>query len=150
VMTVEAGGQVFGIPIEMIAETIRIPRDRISRLGHAEAIVLRESTVPLIRLTDILDLPSAGSPDGLPVGPSVDADARIVVVAAGDQSNHTGTKPAGALEVEGFGERMEIMLKPMEGLLAGVPGFAGTTLLGDGRVLIVLDLRELLRRECER
>jgi two-component system chemotaxis sensor kinase CheA len=36
------------------------------------------------------------------------------------------------------------MLKPTEGLLAGMPGIAGTTLLGDGRVLIVLDLEELV------
>jgi two-component system chemotaxis sensor kinase CheA len=33
----------------------------------------------------------------------------------------------------------------MDGLLQGTPGLAGTTLLGDGRVLIVLDLAELLR-----
>jgi two-component system chemotaxis sensor kinase CheA len=39
---------------------------------------------------------------------------------------------------------MDVMLKPMEGLLAGMPGVAGTTLLGDGRVLIVLDLEELV------
>jgi two-component system chemotaxis sensor kinase CheA len=37
------------------------------------------------------------------------------------------------------------MLKPMEGLLSGLPGVAGATLLGDGRVLIILDLPDLLR-----
>ena len=36
------------------------------------------------------------------------------------------------------------MLKPIDGLLAGLPGIAGTTLLGDGRVLLVLDLQEIL------
>jgi two-component system chemotaxis sensor kinase CheA len=35
------------------------------------------------------------------------------------------------------------MLKPREGLLGGVKGVTGTTLLGDGRVLIVLDVQEL-------
>jgi two-component system chemotaxis sensor kinase CheA len=39
---------------------------------------------------------------------------------------------------------MEVMLKPVDGLLADVPAIAGTTLLGDGRVLIVLDVVELL------
>jgi two-component system, chemotaxis family, sensor kinase CheA len=33
----------------------------------------------------------------------------------------------------------------MEGLLSGLPGVAGTTLLGDGRVLIILDLPDLLQ-----
>jgi two-component system, chemotaxis family, sensor kinase CheA len=40
---------------------------------------------------------------------------------------------------------MDVMLKPMEGLLAGAGGVAGTTLLGDGRVLIVLDPQALLQ-----
>jgi two-component system chemotaxis sensor kinase CheA len=39
---------------------------------------------------------------------------------------------------------MDIMLRPMDGLLAAVRGIAGTSLLGDGRVLIVLDLKEFL------
>jgi two-component system chemotaxis sensor kinase CheA len=39
---------------------------------------------------------------------------------------------------------MHVMLKPVEGLLSGTPGIAGTTLMGDGRVLLILDLQELL------
>ena len=50
----------------------------------------------------------------------------------------------GGLEVDRLGERLDVMLKPPEGLLAGVPGIDGTTLLGDGRVLIVLDLHEIV------
>jgi two-component system chemotaxis sensor kinase CheA len=50
-----------------------------------------------------------------------------------------------ALQVDGFGERLDVMLKPMDGLLAGMRGVAGATLMGDGRVLIVLDLPELLQ-----
>jgi two-component system chemotaxis sensor kinase CheA len=40
---------------------------------------------------------------------------------------------------------MDVILKPLEGLLSGVPGLAGSTLLGDGSVLLVLDLGELVR-----
>lgn len=158
VMTVEVAGQVFGIPIDAVVETVRIPRDRISRLGAAEAFVHRDRTVSLVRLSGTLDLPASNRQDEgrrtpdvpeshLPApGPTAPAtpdeastDARIVVVSVAGQ--------IGALEVDGFGERMDVMLKPMEGLLAGMGGFAGTTVLGDGRVLIVLDLQELLR--CE-
>jgi len=46
----------------------------------------------------------------------------------------------GGLEVDRLGDRLDVMLKAPEGLLAGVAGIDGTTLLGDGRVLIVLDL----------
>jgi two-component system, chemotaxis family, sensor kinase CheA len=131
VMTVEAGGQMFAVPIDAVIETTRVPRDRIARLGAAEAIVLRDRTVPLVRLADLLDLPRAAT----------DGDASILVASAGGQA---GGEQLCALEVEAFGERMDVMLRPMDGLLAGVPGFAGTTLVGDGGVLVVLDLQELL------
>ena len=39
------------------------------------------------------------------------------------------------LVIDAFRERMEAIVRPLEGALAGVRGFAGTTLLGDGRVL---------------
>jgi two-component system chemotaxis sensor kinase CheA len=51
----------------------------------------------------------------------------------------------GALRVDRLGERMEVMLKPLDGLLADMPGVAGSTLLGDGTVLLVLDLWELMQ-----
>jgi two-component system chemotaxis sensor kinase CheA len=78
-----------------------------------------------------------------------DADARIVVVSVSgqgrDAAEPTGAPEVAALEVDSPGERIDVMLKPMDGLLASVNGFAGTALLGDGRVLIVLDLEALLR-----
>jgi two-component system chemotaxis sensor kinase CheA len=67
--------------------------------------------------------------------------------ATGDELNVVVANVAehwAALEVDRVGERMDVMLQPMEGLLAGMPGVAGTTLMGDGRVLIVLDLEELV------
>jgi two-component system, chemotaxis family, sensor kinase CheA len=128
VMTVEAGGQIFGIPFDSVVETLRLPHDRIARLGAAEAFVLREKTVPLIRLASALGL--ADPPEGRA------GEAAIVVAAVNGE--------LGGIEVDRFGERLDVMLKPMEGLLARTAGLAGTTLLGDGRVLIVLDLVDLL------
>jgi two-component system chemotaxis sensor kinase CheA len=63
--------------------------------------------------------------------------AKVVIVSAAGQ--------IGGVEVDRLGERLDVMLKPMEGLLGGIRGVAGTTLLGDGRVLVVLDVQEMLR-----
>lgn len=128
VMTLDAGGQVFGVPMEAVVETVRVPRERIMRVGVAEAFVLRESTMPLVNLAGVL-----GLRDQLREAPQ----ANLVVTATEGQ--------LAALEVDSFGEHMEVMLNPLEGLLAGVRGVAGTTLLGDGRVLIVLDMQDLLQ-----
>jgi two-component system chemotaxis sensor kinase CheA len=113
--------------MEIVVETVRLPRDRIMRVGAAEAFVLRNRTIPLINLPDAL---------GLARDPLDDSYAQVVITAGADQF--------AALEVDRFGDHLEIMLKPVDGLLSGLPGIAGTTLLGDGRVLIVLDIPELL------
>ncbi|WP_158916168.1 chemotaxis protein CheA [Caulobacter sp. S45] len=127
VMTVEAAGQAFGVPLEAVIETVRIPRDSILPVGAAQAFVLRGRTIPLLDLANTLGTRESAR----------HTDDAIVVVAqvAGQRVG---------LEVDRLGGRMDVMLKPMEGLLAGMRGVAGTTLLGDGRVLIVLDLQELL------
>ncbi|WP_395680730.1 chemotaxis protein CheA [Inquilinus sp.] len=128
VMTVEAGGQMFGIPFDAVVETVRVGRDRIVPMGAAQAFVLRNRTLPLIALAEAL---------GNRAGTEHPPEATIVVAAVGGQMC--------GVEVDRFEGRLEVMLKPMEGLLAGMPGLAGTTLLGDGRVLIVLDLQGLLQ-----
>jgi two-component system chemotaxis sensor kinase CheA len=61
----------------------------------------------------------------------------VLVVAVAGQ-------PVG-LEVDSFGDRLDVVVRPLYGLLAGLPGMRGSALLGDGRVLLVLNLPELLR-----
>jgi len=127
-MIVEAGGEIYGVPMDAVVETAKVPREHIAPLGSMRAVVLRDRTIPVLDLAEAL-----GEPRVAPLK----TDAILVVVAADNQ--------LGCLEVDRLGERIDVMLKPMDGLLAEMPGIAGTTLLGDGRVLIVLDLPELLR-----
>jgi two-component system chemotaxis sensor kinase CheA len=49
-----------------------------------------------------------------------------------------------AFEIDAIRDRLDAVLKPMQGLLAGARGYAGTTLLGNGQVLLVLDIKDLL------
>jgi two-component system chemotaxis sensor kinase CheA len=127
VMTVEAGGQMFGIPLDAVVETVRVPRARIQAIGEAAAFVLRNRTVPLVDLAATLGRQRTGI---------AQAEATVVVTSVAGE--------LGGLEVDRLGERFDAMLKPVDGLLAGMAGIAGTTLLGDGRVLLVLDLQEIL------
>ena len=52
-----------------------------------------------------------------------------------------------ALEVDRFEDRIEAVVRPPSGLVGALPGVAGTTLLGDGRVLLLLDPASLLAGE---
>ena len=127
VLTVEAAGQVFGVPMDAVVETVKVARTAIAPVGAARAMVLRERTLPVIDLGEAL-----GGDAGERTG-----DANVLIVSVAGQW--------GGLEVDGLGDRLDVMLKPPDGLLAGIPGIDGTTLLGDGRVLIVLDLYEVFR-----
>ncbi|HEV7139130.1 MAG TPA: chemotaxis protein CheA [Steroidobacteraceae bacterium] len=128
VMTVEAGGQMFGLPLEAIIETVRVPQAAIAGVGTAPAVVLRNRTLPLIDLAAVLGVAS----------PPADEDGATVVVAAANGE-------WGAFRVDRIVEQLDLILKPLEGLLAGTPGIMGTSLLGDGRVLLVLDIAEMLQ-----
>ncbi|MTJ79423.1 MAG: chemotaxis protein CheA [Telmatospirillum sp.] len=130
VMLVEVGDTPYGIPMDHIVETVRVRRGAVRHIKQAEAFVLRQSIVPLVRLDRVLDLPDrrvADDPDH--------EEAVLVVRVAGSLLG---------LVVDHFREGMDIILKPLDGILSSVRGFAGTALLGDGRVLLVLNLKELL------
>jgi two-component system chemotaxis sensor kinase CheA len=128
VMTVEAGEQIFGIALDAIVETVRVPSSSIAGVGAARALVVREHTVPVLELASAVGIVRAASRD---------PEATLVIVAAAGQW--------AAIQVDRLGEQMEVILQPLDGLLAGTPGIAGTTLLGDGRVLLVLDIGALLQ-----
>ena len=128
IMTIECAGHLFGIPMNAVVESVRLEASGVRRIRGSEAFVLRERIVPLLRLARLLDLPVEDTIDG-------DAEMSVLVLRAG-----TGTV---GLVIDAFRERMEAIVRPLEGALAGLTAFVGTTLLGDGRVLLILNVAEL-------
>jgi len=127
VMTVALGKNLFGVPMDLIEGIVKVPRSDVVRIKASEAFVLRDRVVPLVRLTQLLNMR-----DEAVAGEEI----AVLVVRVNGQTVGLG--------VSAFGEGMEVILKPLEGMLAKIAGYAGTALLGDGRVLLVLDLKELI------
>ncbi|MCJ2089996.1 chemotaxis protein CheA [Methylobacterium sp. E-005] len=128
IVTVESHGQQYGVAMDAVAETVKVPQRQIHRIKQRETFVLRDAVIPLVRLADSLGLgPAEGAPP----------DEEAVMVA------RIGRERVGIV-VDGFRERMEVIVRPLDGLLAGLVGFSGTALLGDGRVLLVLNLPDLI------
>jgi two-component system chemotaxis sensor kinase CheA len=115
--------------MDLIAETVRVPQTSIRRIKNAEAFVLRDTIIPVARLAERLGL-GAGAREG------EDEDEAVMVVRVGGER-------VGVI-VDGFRERLEAVVKPLSGILEHLTGFSGATLLGDGQVLLILDLPELL------
>lgn len=124
-LIVRVGGDRYGVPLDRIVETASVPSERILAVGAGQACVLRDRTLPVLDLAHLLGTASAPAPL-----------TKLLVTEA-------AAEPVGII-VDGFGERIDGLVRPRSGLLAGVPGVAGTTLLGDGGVLLVLDLAELV------
>ena len=101
VMTVEVVGQAFGLPLDSVVETTIVDRDMIVPIGSGRAFLLRDRTIPLVDLADTLGI----SRDVIGEGP-----AKVVIVSAAGQ--------IGGIEVDRLGERLDVMLKPMEGFWA--------------------------------
>jgi len=130
IMVVDAGGQSFGLPMDAVGETVRLSPDRVATIKDNKGFVLRDRIVPICSLAELmgLQLPPAKSREGR-------AHLLVVVEVAGRVA---------ALEVDAIRDRLDAVLKPMQGVLSNARGYSGTTVTSDGRVLLVLDLKEIL------
>jgi two-component system chemotaxis sensor kinase CheA len=125
-LVVRAGEDRYGVPLDQIVETARVEMDQLLPIGTGMACVLRGRTVPVLNLPALLGTGSEPS-----------RMARLLITET--------NKERVAVQVDGFEERIDALVRERTGLLSGVPGVMGTALLGDGGVLLVLDLPELVR-----
>lgn len=126
VMVIEAAGQTYGIPMEQVRETVKVPRSSIQKVKHHQVLVLRDRLVPLRHLRELLALEESTEHDEL----------SILVMRIGDMDI--------GFVVDQFHEGLDIIQKPLEGVLTHYPYYSGAALLGNGSVLLVLNTKELL------
>ncbi len=127
-MIVKCGGDQFALPQANIAELVRLRpgevASRIDRVKSAEVLRLRGALLPLVRLDASLDVHSEV------LGQS-DAPMNIIVVETGQVRY--------GLIVDGIHDSEEIVVKPLGVHLKGCNCLAGATILGNGRVALILD-----------
>lgn len=129
VMIIKSDGQLFGVPMDYVVETVRIPRNMIRSIKHARTTMLRGQLVPLKSLNKQL---------GLSAEPLVNPDNEIAVLVV-----KLGTESVG-LMVDDFRETLGIIQKPLEGAMGRIAAYSGSAIIGDGSVLMILNLKEVL------
>lgn len=128
-LLVGVGEQVFAVPLSAVTEVVSRDEVKLKTVDGAPVVVLRDGSVaPLFRLDEVigsvehrLRMPEAGD--------------HIVLVESGEQVR--------ALAVQHLHGRHEVVIKPLSPLFKELRGLSGATVLGDGRVALILDPRTL-------
>ena len=120
--------EMYAIPLGSIDRTINITQEDIKTVQNKEVIVLRGQIIPIIRLGDVLNVPREEGEEH--------DDIFVVVV-------HIGERKAGIVVDTLIGQQ-EIVIKTLGKLLAGLKVISGATVLGDGRVALILDVSALM------
>ncbi len=125
-MLVQVQNEMYAIPLASIDSTLSIQPSDISTVQNNEVIVLRGEIIPIIRMEETLMVPHVR-----------DTSELFVVVV------HAGDSKAGIVVDKLIGQQ-EIVIKTLGNLFMGLKMFSGATVLGDGRVALILDVASML------
>ncbi len=121
-LQVEVEGEIYSIPLSSVLETLRVDQRKFHLIGGQEVLKLRDIVLPLIRLQKVFN-----------VQPRGDSDDFCYVVVVGAAEKRMG------LVVTRLVGQQEVAIKSLGNYLANIPGIAGSTILGDGRVALIID-----------
>lgn len=133
-LLVEVSREVFSVPLESVLEVVRIQPKDINTISGREVVRLRNAVLPLARLHRIMGTPHANGQQ---------EEDWIYIVVVGLAQQRLG------IVVDSLLGQKEVVIKSLGGYLGTVPGIAGSTILGDGRVIMIIDVGELMKLYSE-
>ncbi|TGE32607.1 chemotaxis protein CheA [Desulfosporosinus sp. Sb-LF] len=127
-LLVEVGKEIYAVPLSSVLETLLVNRTDIKTVGGLPMVQLRGNTLPLISLQEKF---------GLAAPETASSEVFVVVVGFGDK--------ALGLIVDELRGQQEVVIKSLGDFLNNLPGIAGATILGDGKVTLILDIGSLIQ-----
>ena len=125
--------ELFAIPISAVREITNLSDGQLTIVNKKEVFKLRDEIIPLIRFTDVFNLPGSKSEKNKNLN-----DAFVVVVAYAEKSY--------GFIVDSVKEgQAEIVIKKLGEFMPHVQGVTGGTIMGDGRVRLIVDIQEIIR-----
>ncbi len=126
----QVGREVYILPLVNIVESLRPRIEEVRTVfGRGEVLRVRGEVVPILKLYEVFGVE--------PVTP--DPTRGLLVIVESDRGKV-------ALLVDELLEQQQVVIKSLEANFQKVPGVAGATILGDGRVALILDVPGLLAR----
>jgi len=127
-LLVKTGEETYALPLNYINEVIDIPSSEVKRIQNNEVITVREKTIPLIRLSNMLETPNYVDED----------NTTLTVVIVKSQDRYCGVSVS---ELVG---QQEIVIKPINKKLSSANFISGATTLGNGEVAFILNINSLI------
>lgn len=127
-MVVSVAGQTMVVPITSIVETMRGSDDMINSLGSDGTLLsIRGNFVPICDVAGALGL---YKPDNEPPGVYL-----LVETETGQRS---------ALAVDDIHDQRQVVIKSLDGVCGNIPGVAAATILGDGKIAMIMDPESII------
>lgn len=133
-LLVRVGKDSFTIPLANVEETLRVSETEISIMEDTEVMYLRGKTLPIFRLATLFNLKSTQE--------ITETDFFVVVVNTGNQRI--------GLMVDTLLGQEEVVIKPLADYLHENNCFSGATIIGDGRISLILDIYELINMTTDK
>ncbi len=123
-LMVGINNRIFAIPLYSVVEIVRYNKDAIKNVGNFKSFMLRDEVHLLFTLNELFEMEDEREKEF------------IVIVKIGEKNI--------AIAIEDLYGEEEIVIKPLGQLLSDVPGVAGATITGDGRVVLIIDANSLI------
>ncbi len=127
-LVVKVQKEQFVIPLSLVIEVIKVHKNNIYYVNQRPNIKLRDKVIPIVSLREKV-LKNNGKKN--------DGDYQYVVIVG------LAEKQIG-LEVDGLVGQKEIVIKSLGNLIGKIPGIAGSSILGDGSIILILDVAEII------
>ena len=131
-LMVRVGEDLFTIPLANVDETVRINKADTSIVEGVEVINLRGVSLPIFRLSNLFNVNTNSDPD----------KSFVVIVSA--EGKRTG------FVVDELMGQEEVVIKPLAEYVQKKSGFSGATIVGDGRISLILDIYDLVKMTAMR
>jgi two-component system chemotaxis sensor kinase CheA len=125
-LLIKVGPEIYAVPITSVLESQRIDHGDIKLIDNYEVLNLRDEVISLLRMNRLFGIQTD---DDVP---------HFYVVIVGSEENKVG------LVVDSMIGEEDVVIKPLADRFTSTPGIAGATILGDGKVALIVDVGQLL------
>lgn len=128
-MLIGVGSETMVLPLSSIVETLRPTESQIHSLGRSGRLIAnRGELIPIIDLAESFELAST------------DLERAVLIVVECDSGR------LAALAVDRIHDQRQVVIKSLEDNYGSIPGISAATILGDGRIALIIDPEEIVQR----